>query len=177
MGTIQERLKSVIEKTTDERGRFAELEKLTQISANSWKSFWHGRQRPTCDMIAAVCERWPKFAFWLATGITDAKHGHVDSEGAASFPERRRARRKAAEGYWEMATTMRAWQQRISADKESADDDAEYGISRTQKIHLLELEIGRNAEQQALSGVEDAELIDELVKLKTPSWNFEDDEQ
>lgn len=176
METIQERLKSVIEKTTDERGRFAELEKLTQISANSWKSFWHGRQRPTCDMIAAVCERWPKFAFWLATGITDAKHGHVDSDGAASFPERRRARRKGAEGYWEMATTMRAWQQRILESKESADEDIEYGISHTQKIQLLELEIGRNAEQQALAGVEDAELVAELVKLKTPSY-LEDGEQ
>lgn len=170
MDTIQERLKAVIERTTDERGRFAELEKLTLISANSWKSFWHGRQRPTCDMIAAVCTRWPKFAFWLSTGITDAKHGHVDSDGAASFPERRRARRKAAEGYWEMATIMLAWQHRVMESKESADEDVEYGISHAQKIQLLELEIGRNAEQHALAGVEDAELVAELVKLKTPSY-------
>lgn len=75
-----------------------------------------------------------------------------------------------------MATTMRAWQQRISESKESADEDIEYGISHTQKIQLLELEIGRNAEQQALAGVEDAELVAELVKLKTPSY-LEDSEQ
>ena len=70
---------------------------------------------------------------------------------------------------------MLAWQQRVMESKESEEEDVEYGISHAQKIQLLELEIGRNAEQHALAGVEDAELVAELVKLKTPSY-FDDSE-
>ncbi|MRW91025.1 hypothetical protein GJ699_13600 [Duganella sp. FT80W] len=172
MDTIQARLKAVIEVVTDERGRFAELEKLTKVSANSWKSFWHGRQRPTCDMIEAICARWPHFAFWIATGITDAKYGHVSSRGEATYPEKRRARRKKAEEYWELASAMLGWRRHCELNQDVQMD----GVSeRNDEIRLLELEIGRNAEQQALAGIEDAGLINDLVKLKTPSYLLDDE--
>ncbi|QOY94742.1 hypothetical protein IM543_02165 [Massilia sp. UMI-21] len=175
MDTIQSRLRAVIEAATDERGRFAELEKLTKVSANSWKSFWHGRQRPTCDMIEAICVRWPHYAFWIATGITDAKYGHVNERGEASFPEKRRARRKKAEEYWELAGSMRAWRSHCEANPDAADD-SDGVMERNDAISLLELEIGRNAEQQALANIEDADLVASLVKLKV-CHSFLDEEK
>jgi len=175
MNTIRERLRAVLEHNTDERGRFAELENLTQISANSWKSFWHGRQRPTCDMIEAVCFRWPQHAFWLSTGITDAKYGHVDAQGKSSFPERPRAKRNSAERYWEMATTMFGWEKHKESNDGAVDEYSAIS-ENNDKIQLLELEIGRNAEQQALAGIEDAELVGELVKLKTGALPESSDE-
>lgn len=175
MDTIQSRLRAVIEAVTDERGRFAELEKLTKVSANSWKSFWHGRQRPTCDMIEAICVRWPHYAFWIATGITDAKYGHVNERGEASYPEKRRARRKKAEEYWELAATMRSWRNHCEENPDAVSD-SDGVMARNEAITLLELEIGRNAEQQALASIEDTDLITELVKLKTP-LSFLDEEK
>lgn len=74
---LKDRLKELIEFKTNARGRFAELEELTGSSANSWKSFWHGRQRPTSEMIEAICEIWPEYALWLATGQDDSKYGHL----------------------------------------------------------------------------------------------------
>jgi len=170
MNTIQERLRAVIEEETDERGRFAELEKLTQISANSWKSFWHGRQRPTCEMIEAACMRWPQYAFWLATGITDAKYGHVNHRGEASFPERRRARRMKAKDYLEHATSMFAWRRHLSQHPEIERNDDDHISEHNDKIALIEMEIGRDAELQALSSIENTDLVGDLVKLKTPSF-------
>jgi hypothetical protein len=165
MNTIKDRLRAVIEKNTDERGRFAELEGLTKISANSWKSFWHSRQRPTCDMIEAICFQWPQQAFWISTGITDAKNGHVDFQGKSSYPERQRAKRNSAQRYWELATGMFGW--RKHQEENNLPDD-EYSLTTlaAEKIQILELEIARNAEQQVLAGIEDAELIAELMKLK-----------
>lgn len=174
MNTLQERLRAVIETVTDERGRFAELEKLTSISANSWKSFWHGRQRPTCDMIEAACTHWPQYAFWISTGITDAKYGHVDHKGEASFPEKRRARRQKAEMYWQAAIEWCGLERFFAAHPEVD----KYEGNQTQNLHvwLLELEIGRNAEQQALAAIEDADLVSDLVKAKTTTiFDFMDD--
>lgn len=174
MDTIQTRLRAAIETVTDERGRFAELEKLTKVSANSWKSFWHGRQRPTCDMIEAICARWPHYAFWIATGITDAKYGHVNERGEANYPEKRRARRKKAEEYLEQAAAMRVWKAHCEGNPDASDGDGV--MERNDAVRLLELEIGRNAEQQALASIEDTDLITELVRLKTP-FSFLDEDK
>ena len=172
MNTIKERLRAVIERNTDERGRFAELEKMTEISANSWKSFWHGRQRPTCDMIEAVSRHWPQYAFWLSTGLTDAKNGHVNDLGKADFPERPRARRNTAERYWELTSAMLGWRNhKIAHNIDDDEDEDAHIINHNENIKLLELEIARNAEQQALAGIEDAELVSELMKLKTLIFN------
>lgn len=78
LSKISARLKAVIDSRTDKRGKFAQLEEATGIPAESWKSFYYGRQRPNPDMIEAVAMTWPEAAFWLATGIEDMHHGHID---------------------------------------------------------------------------------------------------
>jgi len=77
-GKIADRLKALIDSRTDKRGKFAQLEETTGIQAESWKSFYYGRQRPNPDMIEAAAITWPESAFWLATGIEDMTHGHID---------------------------------------------------------------------------------------------------
>lgn len=71
------RVKEVMRSVTTERRRLKELEEETGIPSSNWKNVWNGNQRPTAHMIEALCRRWPQYAFWLATGITDEAFGHT----------------------------------------------------------------------------------------------------
>ncbi|QYG05078.1 hypothetical protein [Janthinobacterium sp. PAMC25594] len=73
---IADRLKVIIDSKTDKRGKFAQLESITPITAENWKSFYYGRQRPNADMIEAIARAWPQYALWLATGYVDPAYGH-----------------------------------------------------------------------------------------------------
>lgn len=86
MKNLQERLKRVLEAETPARGRFSELERLSahEIPSASWTSVWHGRQRPTAEMIELVCQTWPQYALWIATGITEPTSGH-EAPGLPGF--------------------------------------------------------------------------------------------
>ena len=121
-GKISERLKALIDSRTDKRGKFAQLEEVTGIGAETWKSFYYGRQRPNPDMIEAAAITWPESAFWLATGIEDMHHGHIDptreydpvSERTAAKPyfhkllEMQRKKREKAEDFdsWDAQITQ-----------------------------------------------------------------------
>lgn len=74
---LAERMKLLIDSQTEKRGKFAQLETLTGIQAEGWKSFYYGRQRPNPDMIEALAQAWPEFAFWLVTGVDDFFSGHT----------------------------------------------------------------------------------------------------
>lgn len=77
MTTMRERLLAIIASEIDARKRFKELEDLSGISAESWKAVWHGRQRATLEMVEAVAQQWPDYAYWLACGDTEPERGHV----------------------------------------------------------------------------------------------------
>lgn len=34
------------------------------------------RNKPSCDVLEAAAEKWPWYAYWLITGMTDAGHDH-----------------------------------------------------------------------------------------------------
>ncbi|MDR6740990.1 hypothetical protein J2X56_003014 [Herbaspirillum sp. 1173] len=74
---LSARVRNVIFEKTAVVKRFKNLEDMTKISSESWKSVMYKKQRPTAEMIEAVCRRWPQYAFWVATGITDPDYGHV----------------------------------------------------------------------------------------------------
>lgn len=74
---IFERAITVMKAVTSERRRYKELEEETGIPATNWQSAAKRKQRPTAHMIEALSRRWPKYAFWLATGITDPSTGHT----------------------------------------------------------------------------------------------------
>lgn len=69
-------------------GFWENLERFTRISAQRWRKAYARRQRPTPDMIEALAKLFPEYAFWLATGVTDAANGHIGPDTAQLFPER-----------------------------------------------------------------------------------------
>lgn len=77
--SIYNRSRALIERSTDPRQRFKELSDRTGISAESWKTFWNRGTKISGEMVEALGKAWPQYAFWLTTGITDEKHGHIDA--------------------------------------------------------------------------------------------------
>ena len=80
METLADRLKLVITAHVSQSRRFAELQDLSSnaISADSWKNVWHGRQRPTVEMVELAARKWPEHAFWMATGVPHPETGHEE---------------------------------------------------------------------------------------------------
>jgi hypothetical protein len=74
---IFERTQAVLRSVTSDRRRYKELEEKTGIPASNWQSAAKGKQKPTAVMVEALCRRWPKYAFWIATGLTDPENGHT----------------------------------------------------------------------------------------------------
>lgn len=77
MNSLGERLRAIAEHQTSATRRFKELELATDIASETWRTFWGRNARPSADMVEAVAQRWPQYAFWLATGITDPVFGHI----------------------------------------------------------------------------------------------------
>ena len=75
--TLPDRINLLVQALTQENRRYKHLEDLTGIPADRWKAFALGRQRPTAEMIEAVCLVWPEHAYWIATGLTDSVEGSV----------------------------------------------------------------------------------------------------
>ncbi|KVP85431.1 hypothetical protein WJ95_17925 [Burkholderia ubonensis] len=115
---ILHRVHDVIHATTGERRRLKELEEETGIPATNWKNVWTGKQRPTAHMIEALARRWPQYAFWLATGLTDAQNGHTAPKAAwtARQPKANVLAEEAAVRYFELKTLIQ--------DDEYGPDDA-----------------------------------------------------
>lgn len=88
MNDIPSRFRALITEKTSDARRWAELESLTAIPATSWNKAYHGKQRPTSDMLQALARLWPEHTFWLMTGVTDSKNGHIAcGKSSAAYPE------------------------------------------------------------------------------------------
>lgn len=72
----------LISAVTDERRRLKQLEEETGIPDRQWKHVWALKQRPTAHMLEALARRWPEYALWLVSGITDIPNGHVSPSEA-----------------------------------------------------------------------------------------------
>lgn len=84
-GDISTRTREVIEKKTSERGRVKELERLTGLSASSWKNYLNGQQKATTAMVECISKTYPEMAFWIATGATDEWFGHISPRWSSGF--------------------------------------------------------------------------------------------
>ena len=62
--------------------RFKQLEEWTGIASDRWSAVSLGRQRPTAEMIEALCTRYPEMALWLTTGRTDRTNMQWDARTA-----------------------------------------------------------------------------------------------
>lgn len=88
VGKIRSALAGDEPKRAGRHGFWESLDRYTGISAQRWRKAYARRQRPTPDMIEALAKMFPAYAFWLATGITDATNGHIAPMTAQTFPER-----------------------------------------------------------------------------------------
>ncbi|VVD67435.1 hypothetical protein PSO31014_00418 [Pandoraea soli] len=73
---MRERIMEIIDAVVPTHRRFKALEELSGVRAQTWRSIYEGRQRATEDAILALCKHWPRYAYWLGTGMTDEEHGH-----------------------------------------------------------------------------------------------------
>ena len=125
--TIEDRLILLLLSAGEPYGFWQGLEKLTGISAQRWRGVYARRQRPTSDMISAICKLQPQYAFWLATGITDALNGHTAPPTALTFPEMPRSKLNDpfAENYFHLAIQLNEDLHR-AAGLEGAAEDVRY---------------------------------------------------
>jgi hypothetical protein len=108
MEPLHARLKAVIERHTQAHRRFKELEEKTSISAATWKTYWTRGSRPSAELIEAVGKAWPEYAFWIGTGVTDEKHGHVSAVAEETFPETGRSAQSACTAYFKACIQAKA---------------------------------------------------------------------
>lgn len=107
MKNINDRFRLLIQNTTNEHRRFKELEELTGISTATWKTFWSRGSNPSAQMIEEICQKFPQYAFWLVTGISDHCHGHDAPSLEKSF-----RRRTAAYDLFEKEIEFLEWRNR-----------------------------------------------------------------
>lgn len=129
--TIEDRLILLLREDGEAYGYWQGLETRTSISAQRWRGVYARRQRPTTDMISAICRLKPHYAFWLATGITDAANGHTAPVTALTFPEmpRHKLSDPHAEEYFLRSLELnRDLYRAVDPD---LDDDARLKVSET----------------------------------------------
>lgn len=151
MQHIQDRFREVIRQNTSEIRRFAELEALTGIPATSWNKTFNNKQKPSAEMIQAIAQLWPEYAFWLATGVTDARNGHISCRDGARrqfYPERACAPRRAAKPYFTQLIEMfrRKYGDMPLYPSELMEREAETELAR--------LDLSREGEDQALKSAD-----------------------
>ncbi len=88
------------------RGFWEKLSQLTDIPSARWRSAFSRKQKPTSAMIESIAHLWPKYAFWLVTGVTDAANGHVAPLTALTFPEFLHAEQPGADSYFSKAIAL-----------------------------------------------------------------------
>ncbi|CAN7306311.1 hypothetical protein LJR034_001462 [Caballeronia sp. LjRoot34] len=141
-------------------GFWERLHGFTGISAQRWRKAFMRRQRATPDMIQAMAHAFPQYAFWIATGITDAANGHIAPANVQAFPERLYIEDAASTRYFRKALTLMrrlcaegrteagdagphicALERTRAADHwgESAWCDAAYRVSRSEEYAGLEV--------------------------------------
>jgi len=66
---VSERLRELIAQKYPRRGRFGELEIVSEINASKWKNFYYRKQEATQEMLQFWCRKYSAEADWLLTGI------------------------------------------------------------------------------------------------------------
>lgn len=74
---MRARITELIEHVADPRKPWAFMQDTTGISRLRWQGVARGTQHANEEMLAALGEHWPKFAYWLVTGLTDEANGHI----------------------------------------------------------------------------------------------------
>jgi len=58
----------------------AEFCEKTGIPKGTLTNTETGRREPKSGLVQAVCRAFPQYAYWLMTGLTDEKAGHISPD-------------------------------------------------------------------------------------------------
>lgn len=147
------RIRLVIEVNTPDRGRYRELEEASGISSETWKAFWYGRQRATQDLLDHVFAQWPEMAFWVATGLTDVRHGHISPNFALKLEPYPIQPMPCTADYFKAAT-------RVLRSRQAGID-----LPVSELDQLAQLEAARTLELGYTNHKEDKESLQELEEI------------
>lgn len=152
----ESRLKMVIFEVTEGRTDWKAMEQKTGIPAEKWRNLHRGQTKPSIEMFEAVSKRWPKYAFWLATGIPDISHGHTTpARGGAAHRPRERTMA------WELFAKMIEYEEWLAAHTPPHGSDDE---ERQQyyEHEIASLSLLRDDQEKSLEQLEKRELKEEV---------------
>lgn len=137
--TVEDRaiflLSFVSESLDSKHGFWTDLGKATGIETARWRKIFNRRQRITSDMLEALSLQYPKYAFWLVTGITDALNGHVAPMNAQTFPEPTFSWAANSSNQYFLASIDLLKQLNTHANINLNDDDKRYAVSERKLLH------------------------------------------
>lgn len=142
---ISERAKLIIISETPEKGRFSWLDERTGVPRNTWQSFFKSAKAvPGGEMIQALARLFPRYAFWLASGLTDLEYGHAQSKHAMAkcFPEdNSREERKRFDDYFAhcMEMQMRVYDAESQNYSKTELVEANNNLKRLARLRKIEL--------------------------------------
>jgi len=115
-------------------GFWERLGERTGIASKRWRQVYARKQRVTSDMLEALARLFPSYAFWLATGITDATNGHTAPNTAQAFPERTNIKSMSAEEYFKRSLELA--EKLFDEAQVNVSDDKErmYAAERTRPL-------------------------------------------
>lgn len=98
MENISKRLRQIVDVGTQEVAtrRFNWLANNTSVSAEAWRSFWNGKQKPSAEMIESAAKLWPEHAYWLVTDMDDSDFGH-SAPREIGFPEKSKVQQSSVD--------------------------------------------------------------------------------
>lgn len=80
-------MKLAISAKTRDRSRYVELIDITKIGGEVWKNFWFDRREPDAFMLEALARAWPEYGYWLCTGATNVRSGHICPPNAVCYEQ------------------------------------------------------------------------------------------
>lgn len=165
--SVRDRLLHILWFEVPEKGRYGWLETHTGIARTTWQNFFtRSNATPSGDMIQAVARLYPRYAFWLASGLTDQEFGHTYPRSAMAkcYPELLYESRKRFDDYFQHCMDM----QMAKYDSNTAIYAMQENIDAQRKLeHLARL---REIEIAALREEEKKERAKHLLRAQK-EWN------
>jgi len=77
---MHERFIELVNRFTEERTKYKDLEELTGIKRSTLKALFEGRQRFNEEHICAISKAFPQYKMWFVFGETHPELGQISPE-------------------------------------------------------------------------------------------------
>jgi len=81
---MRSRLVQLIDHVANPRQPWSDMERMTGISRQRWRSAYRGSQRINEDMLEAIAENWPQYVGWLVANNVEISNRQT-RPGAKNF--------------------------------------------------------------------------------------------